>query len=82
MAWSPLTVLQILGFETKLAVRKDFAGRAHFGDAVCVAFHILVRDEFAIFGFEGASRHKAISSEIVIGNGFTLLVPDYRLSPP
>src|SRR5438094_4245708 len=76
MARSPLSVLQILGFDMKLAVRKDFAGRAYFGHAVCVAFHILVRDEIAIFSFERAGGHKAIRGEIIKGNGFTLLTPD------
>ena len=78
MARSPLSVLQILGFDMKLAVRKDFAGRAYFSHAIGGAFHILVRDEFAIFRLKSASRHKAIGGEIVKGNGFMRLIPDQQ----
>src|SRR5437762_10056392 len=62
----------------KLAFRKDFAGRAYFSHAVCVAFHILMRDEFAISRLKYASGHIAISGEIVEGNDFTLLIPDQQ----
>ena len=78
MAWSPLSILQILGFDMKLAARKNLGRRAHFGRAVCVAFHVLVRDEFPISWSKVASSYKAIRGEIVKGNHFTLLIPDQQ----
>src|SRR5256714_11719462 len=70
----PLSVLQILGFDMKLAVRENLAGRAYFSHAVRVAFNILVRDEFPTSRLKCASGHIATRGEIVKRNDLMRLI--------
>src|SRR6476659_2140160 len=78
MARNPLSVLQILGFDMKLAVRENLAGCAYFSHAVRVAFHILVRDEFPTSRLKCASGHIATRGEVVKRNDLTRLIPNQQ----
>src|ERR1700720_4517638 len=73
---SPLPVFQILGFDMKISVGEEFAGRAHFSHAAGAAFHILVRDELPIPGLKGTSGHIALSGKVVKRDDLMLLIPN------